>query len=126
MDLLLVKVNEILSQYTKNVDNRMKDVIDDASKRVRDELRAKSPEGPEGYAKSWSVKKGKGSKGIQNTVYNKDHYRLTHLLENGHIKKNQYGEYGTWKPKKKHIQPVNDWIVEELPIWLEEALRDVD
>lgn len=126
MDSLLRQVNEILGQYTKNVDDRMKDVIEDASKRARDELRATSPKGPEGYAKSWSVKKGKGSKGIQNTVYNKDHYRLTHLLENGHAVKNQHGSYGFWKPKKKHIQPVNDWVVQELPIWLEEALRDVD
>jgi hypothetical protein len=38
------------------------------------------------YSLSWSSRKESGALGEDAyTVYNKEHYRLTHLLENGHI-----------------------------------------
>ena len=37
-------------------------------------------------------------------VYSEKHYRLTHLLENGHVIRNKYGTYGR-ASAIKHIAP---------------------
>lgn len=47
--------------------------------------------------------------GEYGVVYNKEHYRLTHLLENGHIIKNAYGTYGRTAPRP-HVKPAYDKI----------------
>lgn len=52
-----------------------------AANSVAKELKATSPKRPSAkYAKSWKVK----NEGNDYIVYNEKHYRLTHLLENGH------------------------------------------
>lgn len=61
----------------------------DAGKEAVSFLKANSPKKTGAYAKGWTLKKAtKTGKGFKITVYNKDHYRLTHLLEHGHAKIN--------------------------------------
>lgn len=90
------------------------DIISEESERAVELLREKSPERTGDYAKSWTLKKtGKTAKGIQLTtqsgffvtVYNKDHYRLTHLLEKGAIR----GKAGVM-PAQPHITPAFEEI----------------
>lgn len=118
MDSLLVDMNRILGMYTSNVNMTVQSVINTTARDAVTKLKATSPKASGDYAKNWSVKKENGYA----VVYNKaPTYRLTHLLENGHdIKRNgvKIGE----APAHPHIKPVEQWVQEELPKRLEEAL----
>ena len=62
------------------------------------------------YKKSWSQKKTYDNTGsIQITVYNRKHYQLTHLLENGHAKTN-----GGRTRAFPHIAPAEEFAEREL------------
>lgn len=66
-----------------------------------------------GYTKDWDSKLRKGkytSEIITEHVYNKKHYRLTHLLEKGHQSRN-----GGRVKAYEHIKPTYD-VVEQLAI----------
>lgn len=52
------------------------------------------------YARGWTV----SATNDGYVVHNKPHYRLTHLLENGHNVKNQYGETGKEAKPHPHIK----------------------
>lgn len=107
--------------------DQVNEVLDDAMKVVAEEaeneLKAVSKFNPERnptgkYSKDWTfiiepIKRW--SRRV--VVYNDEHYRLTHLLENGHAVKRggrKVGEAHAWE----HIYPVNekaqDRIIEEI------------
>lgn len=117
MDSLLVQMNSILSDYYDTVSKTAEAEISETAKETADKLKETSPKGPRGYAKSWKVKK------IDHTYYvcNEKHYRLTHLLENGHVVRNKYGTYGRANPIK-HIKPAEEWAQEEVVKRIEAAL----
>jgi len=124
MDSLLNDVNAILGQYTKNVNMTMQSTFDITARDAVKRLKTTSPKAPGGgeYAKNWSVKKEYG----KDIVYNKaPTYRLTHLLENGHdiVHNGQKVGHAAAQP---HIKPVEEWVQEELPKRLEEALNNVN
>lgn len=66
-------------------------------------------DGTGAYAKSWTWKMVEEKLGEYGVVYNKEHYRLTHLLEHGHVIRNAYGTYGRTAPRP-HIKPEFDRI----------------
>lgn len=96
------QMSAILKQWSAHADEVIQKSAKKCAKECAEELRAKSPKGPEGYAQSWTSRK----RGDGYVVYNKEHYRLTHLLENGHWSFNQYGGPYTFVPPQKHIKPV--------------------
>lgn len=51
------------------------------------------------YIQGWTYLMDEGKA----VVHNKKHYRLTHLLEYGHIIRNQFGTYGKTDPRP-HIR----------------------
>lgn len=103
-----VQMRELLDEYREQVQEVAdKEAIKVANDCVK-ELRATSPRRGGAYANSWSRKKV----GKSQVVYNKEHYQLTHLLENGHVISNQFGEYGHTKPIK-HIEPVEQRGINE-------------
>lgn len=57
------------------------------------------------YNKNWSIKVEKGRNFVHTTVYNKKHYRLTHLLEKGHATRN-----GGRTKAFPHIAPVEEFV----------------
>lgn len=61
------------------------------------------------YAKGWTYKVKKVKDDYEGVVYNETEYRLTHLLEKGHLIKNKYGSYGYTAPRS-HIKPAFDDI----------------
>ena len=80
-------------------------------KETVDELKATSPKRTGAYARSWAYKMMKGglkrSEKYNNklVVYNRKYYRLVHLLEKPHVKRN--GEL--WTPKTTvHVKPAQD------------------
>lgn len=86
------QLNNILDEYAEKVDETTDDIMSEVAVDTADELKRTSPKRSGEYAKSWAVKKDK--KTHQYIVHNKKHYRLTHLLEYGHVVKNQFGTYG--------------------------------
>lgn len=100
--------------------------MDNAAKRNAKELRKKliysSPEDTGEYSKGWKVKKI--SSKIPNqpsryVVHNATSYRLTHLLEFGHAKKD-----GTERVKAQpHIEPARDEIEQQYLQDIEEAVK---
>ena len=123
------QMDEILADFV----NEEQDVIEgcfvtvgQATVKRLKEISPKSAGGGD-YARSWTLQKqSKKSRGITFgktgvTVYNKKHYRLTHLLEKSHRIKNQYGEYGRSEPKP-HIGKAEEWGVNELMKELENKL----
>lgn len=73
------------------IEDIIKDTSEELSVNIRNKARSKF-NGRTAYADSWTFEAKKDKKDeFVGTVYNKDHYRLTHLLEKGHIVRNQYG-----------------------------------
>jgi hypothetical protein len=114
---------DLAEELKKILDEYEIEVIDDVDKAALataklgvKELKEKSPKSKraEGgaYAKSWGYRKERMPFGYTSyVIHNRKHYQLTHLLENGHLVKNQYGSYGRTKAIP-HIKPV-ELIVQE-------------
>jgi hypothetical protein len=116
-------MDKILDSYSREVQEATNKAIDSVAKESASKLRDTSPRKTGDYAKGWKVKKERGRDGIQTvTVHNKTNYQLTHLLENGHVVRNKKGTYGRTRPIK-HIAPVEEWAVDELPREIEERLK---
>lgn len=119
------------------IQNQMADILDDVSKEVRratansqdkiakeavQKLKNTSPKKSGKYARSWAIQRKKTSTGIPDvTIYNKIGH-LTHLLEDGHIVRNKYGEFGRFNGIK-HMKPVEEWANSELPQEIERELE---
>lgn len=72
------------------------------------------------YASSWGIKNGrlKTKKVYSKAVYNRQHYRLTHLLEFGHANRD-----GSRTRAIPHIRPTEDKYREKFRQELEEKIR---
>lgn len=118
-----VQMDKILDSYSREVQEATNKAIDSVAKESASKLRDTSPRKTGDYAKGWKVKKERGKDGLQTViVHNKTNYQLTHLLENGHVVRNKKGTYGRTRPIK-HIAPVEEWAVDELPREIEERLK---
>ena len=105
------QMTELLDEVDKEVQQSARKGIDKVSKESVQKLRNTSPVKTGSYAKGWSTKK-QGDLDV--VVYNRTDYQLTHLLENGHVIRNAKGTYGR-APAHKHIKPVEEWAIDELP-----------
>lgn len=113
-------MKEFCEQETETVTKISEEVADD----VKKDLKRTSPKtkgGRKHYANGWTVNVQKLPKGVSCIVHNKTKYRLTHLLERGHVAKNQYGEYGR-VAAKPHIAPAEERGIEEFMRKLEREL----
>lgn len=95
------EIAEILNDYSEEAKEALNDAAKKASEATKNQLRNTSP-GSGNYAKSWTVKNQSTRTNPSYIVHNAKHYRLTHLLEKGHMIVNQYGTYGR-EPAKPHI-----------------------
>lgn len=105
------QMKELLDEVNKDVEKSTKTNIQRIAKESAQKLRNTSPKQTGEYAQGWGVKK-LGDKDV--VVHNKTMPGLTHLLENGHVIRNNKGTYGR-APAHKHIKPIEDWAIDELP-----------
>lgn len=121
---ITIELHEILADYISSVDADVQDTLQDVAKEAATKLRQVSAEKfKQGkYSKGWTTKLSK--KDREATVYNKTQPGLTHLLENGHAKANQYGEYSPRVAGVPHIKPVEEWASAEFIRRVEEVLKN--
>ncbi len=105
------QMSELLDEVNKDVEKSTRTNIQRIAKEGAQKLRNTSPKMTGEYAQGWGVKK-LGDKDV--VIHNKTMPGLTHLLENGHVIRNKKGTYGR-APAHKHIKPVEDWAIDELP-----------
>lgn len=122
------QMEKILADFANEEQETIEETFNNVAKATKKKLVELSPKDKGDYSRGWSLTKpSKRSKGstiggsINITLYNKKHYRLTHLLEKGHVIRNQYGEYGR-APAQPHISKAEEWGVRELLEELEHKL----
>lgn len=114
---------EILDGYEKEVRETVEKDIEKVARDTAKKLRQTSPKESGEYAKNWSVRNDRRSK--TSIVYNKaPTYRLTHLLEKGHVIRNQYGTWGRTEAEP-HIAPAEEEAVRELIEKVEEDIERI-
>lgn len=98
-----VQMQELLDEYSETVKDVVAKSSEAAAKDTMKTLRSVThPRLTGEYARGWAVKKqGEGDY----IVHNRTQYRLTHLLENGHVAANQYGSGYKRVAAIKHIEP---------------------
>jgi hypothetical protein len=123
VDDLSKAIQKTLAEYEGVTIESMKAAVDKASKEAVRELKSSSPKRNGAYARSWTSKKTKlaNKYAYEKTVYNKDHYRLTHLLEKGHrVVGAKNGR--TWVDARPHIEKVEKKAIEDLVNEMKETL----
>ena len=129
-----VKPNELskailkeLDQYTENVSENVDAAVGEIAKDSRKRLRAvQNVKGSNiwyNYPRGWTIKSKKTKGQRTEIVWNSRYYRLTHLLEHGHVIKNGTGRtYGRTRAFE-HIGPINDEAQEKLLKAVQEAIE---
>ena len=105
------QMKALLDEVNKDVERSAKTNIQTVAKESAQKLKSSSPKKTGEYAQGWGVKR-MGEMDV--VTYNKTMPGLTHLLENGHVIRNKKGTFGR-APAHKHIKPVEEWAIEELP-----------
>ena len=122
---LMTQLNDVLQDYSKEVMDTYntcgKEIADDTVSKLKRVKFGRYDRGK--YSKSWAVKQEKSNWG-SNTyiIYNKKHYRLTHLLEFGHVVKNGTKRVVGKADAIPHIKPMEEWVQQQLPKLLVQKL----
>lgn len=119
----------------QNYGQQVNDVVYESMKDVADqavaELKAVSRFSPKGsptgaYSADWD-KQEKSTSRLARTmvVYNEDHYRLTHLLENGHALRRGGRTIGSVKAYE-HIRPVEQRVIKAFETDVINKITDIN
>ena len=118
---LTAAVEELLKEYGDDVFEAVSDSVEEVTDEATEKLRSVNHFAPGGnpsgaYAKSWVNDVVRVTRvSTAKVVHNEEHYRLTHLLENGHVIRNGTGRTFGRTGKYPHIADVDEWAREELP-----------
>ena len=119
IDQLADAVMKGLEEYAKLATDDLKKDVQNAGKKVKEQIESTAPKKTGKYSKSWAVKKTKEtSDSIQVVVHSKNRYQLTHLLEFGHAKRG-----GGRTRAFPHIAPAEQAGMEQLMRDIENDLK---
>lgn len=115
----------LLEQYGDHVASVTVSIVEVVADNAREKLRSKSTgsfsDRTGRYRRGWRAELRKGRIGVDATVYNKTDYRLTHLLEYGHIMRN-----GKRSKPYPHIAEVNEEAIRQFERGLLEGLKEMN
>lgn len=115
---MAAEIAQALTEYNQEVSDKVKKIIDAESREAVKQLKETSPKRTGAYAKSWRQKNSyEDSKTKRNTLYNKDYYQLTHLLEYGHASRK-----GGRVKAIEHIAPIEQDIAERIQRQIEKEI----
>lgn len=115
-----IDLQDILGGYSKEIDDLSYEIAKEIAKEGVKEIKNASPvnvmntQRKGSYKKGWRMDIEKGFGTVEAIIHNATDYQLTHLLERPHLKRNQFGSYGTTYPKSEgHISKVQDEVSRE-------------
>ena len=118
-DQLAAAVMKELEDYADTTTNGVKAAVRKAANTVKKETQAAAPVRTGRYAKSWSTKTTReSSTALEITVYSRNRYQLTHLLEHGHAKRG-----GGRVAARPHIAAAEAAGIEQLEAEIERSIR---
>lgn len=122
----VVEIKDALEEYVEEVDRATREAAKEAAEVTARELNQTSPKkkgkGGGKYARGWTVKKLEQGILTSYIVYNKTSAGLTHLLEHGHVVRNQSGSWGRVRGQK-HIAPAADAGIQRFELGIRARLR---
>ena len=107
----------ILAEYNEILDDELGAAIHEVGKSTRTDLRSNSPKQTGAYSRSWACDYSDKEGHHEAVVANRKHWQVTHLLEDGHDTKNQYGgPYGHVGPAdpEHHLQQAQERGIRKL------------
>lgn len=109
----LLDIKDILNDYSKEIQEGITEEAIEVAQTGKSKLKQTSPINKKNtsrkgrYAKGWRVKTKKGRGFVNCIIYNETDWQLTHLLEDGHLTRNDKKTIPI-----KHIEPVNEYCAE--------------
>lgn len=116
------QLRRILTEFVDDEEQKIEKITRKVAQDTARQLKGSSPKESGKYASGWRMKSTPivGS-GTSYTVYNGAKPGLTHLLEHGHVSRNQYGTYGR-VGARVHIAPVEQAAIQSYIAKLEAEL----
>ena len=116
-------VAKVLDEYEESVIETVKRVTNELAKEGLSKVKAASPvsgKSPKrsAYRSGWSKKVITNRMGASAIIYNGKYPGLVHLLEKGHALRN-----GGRSAAYPHVEPVQDWMNDELQKRIKEAIQ---
>ena len=118
------QLNEILQEYEREAFETIEQTYNQVARETVTQVKSLSPKAPGSgkYARGWTAKKAMKLGGLSVVIYNRKHYRLTHLLEKGHVVRNQFGTYNRRTKAQPHISTAQEFGNERLLAELQRKL----
>lgn len=116
------QMKEITKEIAEGINNAVDEALKEPPKLAKKVIMSGAPKLSGSYRKGWKIKRHRRSKSA--IVYNATDPGLAHLLEYGHVTKNQYGQY-TRTPAHPHIKPAEEQSVDLFLETIERELNNI-
>lgn len=107
---MVTEITNAVKDYTEDVAKGIEKEVSNTAKLVLAETKALAPVDSGDYQKGFAIKKEKKQGEIVATIYNKTQPGLVHILELGHVIKNQYDTYDH-TDARPHLVPAYDRFI---------------
>lgn len=106
-DELSETIQDNLLTFEKSYNDKLRKQSLAIGKKAIKKLKQTSPKRTTAYSKSWGLRSEvKNDRAFSRWIYSEKRYRLTHLLEHGHV-----GRNGKRTKAFQHIEPVEAFVI---------------
>lgn len=119
IDQLANEISRAVREYTEDVSEAIEKKVDTTADKILAEVKATSKFDTGNYAKGFKKTKKDEQRKVKRIIWNKKQYRLVHLLEFGHAKRN-----GGRVAAKPHLRPAYEKYGAQLPEDIKRIIRN--